>query len=75
MIYGGFQPIVAFGTAIAFMLASTWFHNQFKGRLDGLWSREPPFLFGQAGVTSDCSSPLSNISIMISEPPTNSPFT
>ena len=63
--------------AHCYIMASTWFHNQRRGGSKRfLVPLHRPFSFGLLAAPSSCfSSPLSNISIMMSDPPTNSPFT
>ena len=82
--YGSFAPITPFGTAVALLLLSTWFHNQIKGRRSGFlvpcaalsfWANFFDFDYSALAATNCCNSPLSNISIMMSDPPTNSPLT
>ena len=78
-ILRSFLAFFSFGTRVAFLIASTWFHKPIKGAVQRfLVPRAAPFSLRAAAPyasTSALSSPLSNISIMMSDPPTNSPFT
>ena len=78
MIFRSFLTFFAIGTRVAILFVSTWFHKPIEGaaqRFSGPARRPFYFMTRAQASTSAFNSPLSNISIMMSDPPTNSPFT